>query len=254
MNKTEILGINFTPADKAEVYRNIEKLIFESCNARIFTPNAEILYRASKDEELTDLLNSADMLLPDGIGVILASRMIGSPLPCRITGIDTAEYVLQLAASKGLSVFLLGGAQGVAVKAKTALEKRIDGLCICGTHHGYFDLSGKGNEEVIKKIIDARPDILFVCLGFPRQEKWIAENTHRLPFLRLSMGLGGSLDVWSGNVRRAPKAVQRMGLEWLFRSLSSSKRMLRLPYVFLFAKKAVSDKFKKSRLLRSDLR
>ncbi|MBQ8850537.1 MAG: WecB/TagA/CpsF family glycosyltransferase [Clostridia bacterium] len=238
MNTIDILGVRFTPIDTKTAYEEIAELLSKQENARIFTPNAEILYKASRERELVDLLNSADMLLPDGVGTVLASRLSDKPLPCRITGIDTAEYVLSLAARSGLSVFLLGGERDVAEKAKGELERRIQGLRICGTHHGYFERSGKENEAVVKMIADAHPDVLFVCLGFPEQEKWIAKNTPSLPFLRLSMGLGGSFDVWSGKVRRAPEAVRRMGLEWLARSLGDMRRLRRLPYLFLFILKA----------------
>lgn len=253
MKTIDILGVRFTQSDKKDAYHEIEAMLSKKNNVRIFTPNAEILYKASRESELISLLNSADMLLPDGVGVVFASMLSGNRLPCRITGIDTAEYILELAANRRLSVFLLGGRVGIADNAKKKLEEKIPGLNICGTYHGYFDRSGKENEKVVKIISDTHPDILFVCLGFPAQEQWISENTAFIPTLRLSMGLGGSLDVWSENVHRAPKMIQKMGLEWLMRTFCDISRIRRLPYLFLFVTAVFKDKFKRNKQIMSRL-
>lgn len=193
----------------------------------IFTPNAEMVFRAARDPRLADLLNSGDLNTPDGIGVIWASKHMGYSLPERIAGIDLGEYAVSYCAERGYKVFLLGGADGVAERAAEKLVEKYPDLLVCGTHHGYFTHDSLENEEVIKTISQAAPDLLIVCLGFPRQESWIMANRYRLPYVKLMIALGGSLDVWSGHVRRAPAAIQRLRLEWLWRVLREPSRLPR---------------------------
>ena len=239
-----ILGIPFSVRDKETTLQAIDSLLNEKTNAKIFTPNPEILYRAKSTPSLNRALRTADILLPDGVGVILASRLTDTPLPCRITGIDTAEHILRVAADKGLSVYLLGGRVGVAERAADKLRKRFSGLRVAGSHHGYFSSEAE-RTAVAATIKEAAPDILFVCLGSPAQEEFIAEFTPRLPSLRLSMGLGGCLDIWSGDIQRAPKIMQRTGMEWLYRTVREPKRAKRLPYLAGFCCAAVHDRIKK---------
>jgi N-acetylglucosaminyldiphosphoundecaprenol N-acetyl-beta-D-mannosaminyltransferase len=191
---------------------------------KIFTPNTEMLLAAKKDCSLASLLNSAELLIPDGTGIKIASRILNSPIPERLSGIDLAEDLLSLAEHKGCSVYLLGGQKGVAEAAAKNLKCRLPSLNICGTHHGYFEKSGKENDLVLEEIRAAAPQILFVCFGFPMQERWICDNLSSLPSVRIALGLGGSLDVWSGNKKRAPKALQALGLEWLWRSALEPRR------------------------------
>ncbi len=242
VNVCTVLGVDFEIHTRDMAMRRIEDILSARGNARVFTPNAEILYRADKDDGLRELLNSADLCLPDGAGVVIASRFSPEPLPERICGIDTAEHILGYAATHGLSVFLLGGRQGVAEAAEAALKKRLPTLRICGTHHGYFDPDGQQNDALLQMIRQARPDILFVCLGFPAQERWIAKSTPSLPFLRLSMGLGGSLDIWSGRLRRSPAVFRRLGLEWLWRIICEPRRLCRLPFLLGFVFKVLTKK------------
>ena len=230
----DILGIKFHKRNKEQVYEYISRALDENTPLRIFTPNPEIVYRATKEPELRSLLSKADLLLPDGIGVVVASRLLGEPLPCRITGIDTAEFILSEAEDRGLSVYLLGGAEGVALQAADRLRASFPRLLISGTHHGYF-ASNEESAAVISDISEKRPDLLFVCLGFPAQERFILETTPEFPSVRLSVGLGGCFDVWSGNKKRAPRVMQVLGLEWLFRIASEPRRLLRVPYILGFS-------------------
>ena len=236
-NPIQILKIPFRPLTESQARKQILTLLKGQKSVRIFTPNPEILMKARKNDALRRALLRADLLLPDGVGVILASRLAGTPLPCRITGIDTAEWLLSVAEKEGLSVYLLGGKAGVAEAASQSLKKRFPALRVAGAHHGYFDKAptSKENREVVAKIQKASPDLLFVCFGCPAQEIWIEENTPALPSLRLSMGLGGCLDVWSGQKRRAPAVFRRTGTEWLFRALREPRRfgaLLRAPLFF----------------------
>ena len=225
-----ILGVSICSLPQKEIQKRIERRLLTGKSTAIFTPNAEMLPAAARDSSLRALLNTSDINIPDGIGIYLASLVSGSRLPERSTGIDTAEQILKIAEKQNLRVFLLGGKKGVAKKAALALKKHYPRLIICGTHHGYFDKnkSCKENISVIRIINQAKADILFVCFGFPLQERWIAENLPSLPSVRLAMGLGGSLDVWSGNIRRAPVLMRRCGLEWLWRAFREPKRAKRL--------------------------
>ena len=225
-----ILGVSVCSLPKKQLQRKIERRLLAEKSTAIFTPNAEMLSAAARDSSLCTLLNSSDINIPDGIGIYLAALVSGSRIPERSTGIDTAEQILKIAAKHSLRVFLLGGKDGVAHKAARALKKRYPKLIICGTHHGYFDKDKlcQENISVIRTINEAKADILFVCFGFPLQERWIAENLPSLPSVILAMGLGGSLDVWSGNIRRAPSLIQNIGLEWLWRAFREPKRAKRL--------------------------
>ena len=187
---------------------------------------------AQKDARFKEVLNSADLLLPDGIGVVIASRILGAPLSERITGIDTGEFILKLASARSIPVFLLGAKPGVAERAATEIKARYPNIKIAGTHHGYFNKSGAENDEIIRCIKNSGARILFVCFGAPIQEKWIFENKGCLKSIKLYIGLGGAFDVWSKDVRRAPQALQIIGLEWLWRIIKEPHRagfLLKIP-------------------------
>lgn len=195
----------------------------------IFTPNAVMLDACRRDASLASLLEHASLSVADGFGVLLAARRCGTPLCERVAGIELGEHLMARAAKEGLRVFLLGGGEGVANAAARSLRERYPGLCVCGTHWGYFDREGEENREVLARIRMARADILFVCLGFPLQERWICENLSHLAHLRTVAALGGALDVWSGSVKRAPRVLSRVGLEWAWRMAREPKRLRQLP-------------------------
>lgn len=201
----------------------------------VFTPNAVMLDACRKDQALSELLNRATLSLPDGAGVLSAAARKGFLLQERVPGIEFGEAILKEAAERGLRVFLLGGKEGVAQRAAQRLSLQYPSLQICGAHTGYFQKTGEENAEVLLRIQKARPHILFVCFGFPRQERWIDENLPALSSLSLVAGLGGSLDVWAGDVKRAPKIIQSCGLEWAWRMLREPKRLKNLPALFSFA-------------------
>ncbi len=241
-----LLGIPFLSMTKRESRARLARLCLGERAARVFTPNPEMLLLASEDEAFASLLRSADLLLPDGVGVLLGARLVGRRLPERLTGIDSAEWLLSFAQKHGLRVFLLGGREGIAEAARDALTARFPSLTVCGTHHGYFDKAKASpeNQALLSLLRETAPELLFVCFGAPAQERWIAENADAIPSLRLCMGLGGALDVWSGSVRRAPKIIQRCGLEWFWRALSEPKRFPRLLAIpkFLLAVRTRSRK------------
>jgi len=201
----------------------------------VTTPNAVMLSSCAKSPEQTALLNRATLSLADGMGVKWAARRQGTPICERIAGIDFGEALLERASEDGLRVFLLGGKEGVAARAAERLKTRYPTLCVCGCFWGYFG-DGKENDERLTSVLRAtRPDILFVCMGFPRQEEWIAAHLDRLSDIRVIAGLGGSLDVWSGSVKRAPRVISQMGLEWAWRIVHEpKKRLSQLPVLFRF--------------------
>ena len=230
MDKISLYGVKLKRMSKKCAEDTLCKALKSKGQTAVFTPNLQMISAAEKDGRLCKLLNSADILLPDGIGINILCKRKGLPPFERLTGIDTAYSLLRYAAAHGYRVFLLGGETKVAELASKRLRLQLPSLCVCGTHHGYFDKQKKSlqNQAVLRKIKQARPDILFVCFGFPTQEAWIKQNARDLPSVRIFMGLGGSLDVWSGKLHRAPKLVQRANLEWLWRCIRQPKRFLPL--------------------------
>lgn len=231
-DKISIFGVMFI-----RQYSEITQMLLKAeRTSYTFTPNSEILYMAYKDKNFKNILNSADFLLPDGSGIYLASKIIGTPFVSRTAGIDFGWDILRQSAKSKLKVYLLGGKEGVADLAAKKLTSEIEGLVICGTHHGYFNKckNSEENREIVKEIKKSEADVVFVCFGAPDQEKWIYENAASLSEVRLFAGLGGSLDVWSGNLKRAPKYIQKAGLEWLWRAISEPKRFKRIPRLFKF--------------------
>lgn len=230
MSKAVLYGIPLEPLTPRSALLRLCRYAEHGERKIVYTPNLQMLCRARHDSRLAELLRSADMLLPDGVGVSLLCKRNGLPDVGRVTGIDESHMLLQYAAHRGLSVFLLGGKTGVAELAQKRLCREIGGLRICGTHHGYFDKRKNSveNRAVVKKIRETAPDVVFVCFGFPTQEIWIKQNAPALPRVHLFMGLGGSLDVWSGKIKRAPVPFRAVGLEWLWRCAREPKRFASL--------------------------
>ena len=232
MEEIKLYGVKIDNVTKGEAVHRALRATGEPCV--VFTPNAVMLERARKDAALASLLNRASLSLPDGAGVLWAAKKMGTPLRERVTGIDFGSEILERAERSGLRVFLLGGAENVAERASENLRKKHPRLCICGTTWGCFHKTGEENARVISYIRACRPDVLFVCMGFPVQERWVMENLHYLTDIRVIACLGGSLDVWAGDLRRAPEWVSRTGMEWLWRMLHQPKRFAKLPEIVSF--------------------
>ena len=203
----------------------IENRLNSNKKTVIFTPNTQMISRSNKDPDLKVLLNSSTLNIPDGTGISIAARLKSRYHIKRTSGIDIAEKMMPIFAKKNYSLFFLGGRQGIADAASKRLKLKIPGLNIVGTHHGYFSKLGRDNDNVKQEINSLKPDILFVCLGFPLQEQWISDNIDSLNSVKLAIGLGGSLDVWSGKTVRAPKFMQKAGLEWLWRIILEPERI-----------------------------
>lgn len=194
------------------------------------TPNAIMLDACRRNPRHAALINQAHLSLPDGAGLLLTAKRAGMPLHEKVSGIDFGEALMAAATERGESVFLLGGKPGVAEVAAQQLCERYPRLQICGTYHGYFDKDGTDNLAILERIRRCRPVYLFVCFGFPLQEEWISRNFAALPdSLRVVAGLGGSLDVWAGNIRRAPHILSKIGLEWAWRMALEPRRLKDLP-------------------------
>ena len=205
----------------------------------VVTPNPELVDRARREEPFRQALNGADLVLPDGIGVVYAARLLGRRLKGRCPGIDFAGKLMEHMARTGLRLYLLGAKPGVAEAAAARLEIRYPGLTICGTHDGYF----QEDAPVVEEIRRAGADVVFVCLGAPKQEYWMVKNGPATG-ARLMAGLGGSLDVFAGVVERAPESWQRLGLEWLYRLTREPKRIGRMARLPLFLVSAVGERGK----------
>ena len=201
----------------------------------VTTPNALILEACRKNRALGELLCRFTLSLPDGAGVLRAAKQLGKPLPCRIAGIEFGEALLQRAAEDDLRVFFLGGREGVAVRAAARMRTLYPTLSVCGTRHGYGLEQQEASERLLLHLHQCRPDLLFVCLGFPLQEQWIAKHLSALSGIRVIAGLGGSLDVWAGDVARAPHRWQKLGLEWAWRMRKQPQRIKKLPSLLRFA-------------------
>lgn len=227
--KINLLGAGIDKLDLKQCADKVEEYINSGSPHFIVTLNPELLYRAQSSPELLDMVNRADLVTPDGVGIVWACRVKGEPVTERVTGIDLMIKLLERAGQKGWRVFFLGSEPGVAEDAARRTVERYPGLNVVGTHHGYF--SAADEPAIIKAIKSARPQLLFVALGAPRQEQWI-DKYKEIMGAPAAMGVGGSLDVLAGKVPRAPEWMCRFHLEWLGRLVqqpSRWKRMLVLP-------------------------
>jgi N-acetylglucosaminyldiphosphoundecaprenol N-acetyl-beta-D-mannosaminyltransferase len=186
--------------------------------------NPEQIMMARRKRDLLEWLESADLILPDGLGVVLAGRTLGIRISERVAGTDFMPRVARIALEHGLSLYLLGGGRGVAEQARERLMKDYPGIRIVGCHHGYS--SGQEEQELLEDVRAKKPAILLVCLGGYRQEKWIVENREGLG-VGVCFANGGALDFVSGRLKRAPWYMQKLGLEWLFRLLQEPWRWRR---------------------------
>lgn len=232
MEKTNILGVNVDKITYDEAVSSIMTMLNESGNHVVFTPNSEIILMAYKDENFCGILNSADLLMADGIGVVYASRIIGDPVPERVAGFDVACGVLDEIAKSGHRLFLFGGKPGVAETAAENLKAEYPLINIVGMRDGYFN--PEDNDSIIDEINKSGADLVFVCLGAPKQENWIFENHARLN-CHVMMGVGGTLDVLAGTAERAPEIWCDLGLEWLYRLIKQPSRFFRMMALPKFA-------------------
>lgn len=231
--KLNILGVSFDNLTLAQAVNRALELLDGQGSRYVVTPNPEIIRMAREDAALMQAIEGAALVLPDGVGVIKAAQILGTPLKEKLPGIDFAAALMEQMAQRGKRLFLLGAKPGVAELAAQQLQERYPGLVICGTHDGYF----QDDATVAAEISQAQADVAFVCLGAPRQERWM-QQWGQASGAKLLVGLGGSLDIFSGQSRRAPRWMQRCGLEWLYRLMREPwrlSRMMKIPGVLLWA-------------------
>ncbi len=223
--KIDVLGVWVDKVTMDGALERLMEFLEEDAPHAVYTPNSEILMRAYRDEKFRDVLNTAELITPDGIGVVYASKILKDPLSERVGGFDLASRLIEKVSDGSKSLYFFGGKPGVAETAKEKLCETYPNLCVVGTSDGYFD-EGK-EQRIIADIKEKNPDILFVCLGAPKQEEWILSHKAELG-VKVLMGIGGSLDVFAGVTERAPEGFQKMGLEWLYRLMKQPSRIGRM--------------------------
>ena len=232
--RIDVLGVGFDNLTMTEAVERGMELVRSPGPHYVVTPNPEIVEVCREDSGARAAVNGADLVLPDGIGVSKGAAMLGTPLKERTPGVEFATHLMDKLAEEGKSLYLLGAKPGVAEQAGAKLAAAHPGLRIAGTHDGYFKEDG----PVVAAIRQSGADVVFVCLGAPKQEKWMAKNGTATG-ARLLCGLGGSLDVFAGVVERAPKFWTDHGLEWFYRLCKEPRRigrMMKLPLFLIHVK------------------
>ena len=232
--RIDVLGVGFDNVTMDEAVSRAMDFLAEEGTHYVATPNPEIVEVCRENPAAREAVNGADLVLPDGIGVIKGAAMLGTPLRERVPGIEFAARLMARMAEEGRSLFLLGAKPGVAEEAARRLTVQYPGLRIAGTHDGYF----QDDAPVIEAIRRSGAEAVFVCLGAPKQELWMARNGAATG-ARLLCGLGGSLDIFAGNVERAPQFWREHGLEWLYRLCREPRRigrMMKLPLFLVHVK------------------
>lgn len=221
--KTEIMGVRFDNVTMSEALSFAADIIENDVPAYCVTPNSEIVYQAMHDADFCQLLNDASLVLPDGAGVLLGAKILKKPLKEKVAGIDFAANLLGILEKKGKTLYLLGSKPGIAELAAEKMHEKHPALKIVGMADGYY----QDEAPVIERINAVKPDVLFVCLGAPKQERFMKAHLDELK-VRFMIGLGGSLDGFAGTVKRAPKWMIRLQLEWLYRLIKEPKRFKRM--------------------------
>lgn len=237
--RVDVLGVGFDNITMDQAVAEGVRLMDTAGAHYAVTPNPEIVEVCREDEEARQAVCGADLVLADGIGIIYGAKMLGTPLKGRVTGIGFAQGLMGRMAENGKSLYLLGAKPGVAERAAEKLRGQYPGLRIAGTHDGYFQEDG----PVIEAIRESGADVVFVCLGAPKQEKWMQKNGGATG-AHLLVGLGGCLDVFSGEVKRAPEVFQKLGLEWLHRLATNPSRIGRMAKLPLFLVHVAGEKRK----------
>ena len=223
--RVNILGVAVDAVTMPEAVAAVEYYMDARAGVTVATANAEMIMRATKDAALRDVLAAAALVVPDGAGTVWAARHLGHAMPERVAGYDLVQELLRRAPAAHRRIYFFGAAPGVAEKAKAKAEQLYPGIKIVGVRDGFF--SADMNDAIISDIRTARPDLLLVALGVPKQEKWIHRHLAALG-VPVAIGVGGTLDVMAGVMKRAPRWMQRAKLEWLFRGMLQPKRARRL--------------------------
>ncbi len=217
-----VLNVKYNNIDSYSALKQIMEILHSKSKSDVFFLNYDCIYKAQLDEEYKNAINAATLVLSDGIGLSLLTRLYGGKMKDNCNGTDFCPFFITQASKKGYKIFFLGGQEGVAAKAAEYIRKKILNVRIVGTHCGYF----KDDNEVINKINNSQADVLFVGMGVPLQEKWILKNREKLN-PRLCLGVGALFDYLSGSVPRAPAIMRVLHMEWVWRILLEPKRMIK---------------------------
>ncbi len=220
-SRISILGVGVDAVTMQTAMQTIESFIEKKTPHIVVTADASGIVAAQHDQEWMDILTHADLVTPDSIGILWAAKKVGSPLQERVSGVDLVDEICRLSSEKGYRIYFLGAGPGIAELAASKMQLRHPGVNIVGTHDGFFAREDEPN--LVQRISELKPDILFTAMGIPKQEKFIAKHLYEIA-ASVNMGVGGSFDVWSGNVKRAPKMIQKLHLEWLWRTISNPKK------------------------------
>jgi N-acetylglucosaminyldiphosphoundecaprenol N-acetyl-beta-D-mannosaminyltransferase len=220
--RSVVLGCDVDRVDIREAMARCEGFIVSRSGAQHVSINAAKIVALRTDARLREIIRNCELVTADGMSIVWASRLLGDPLPGRVTGIDLMENLLELANERGFGVYILGARQEVLERAVSRIRKRYPRVRIAGSRNGYF--AEPDNAAIVDEIRNAQPDLLFVAISSPKKEYWLAEHRQTLavPF---AMGVGGSIDVWAGVTRRAPSWMQHSGLEWLYRLAQEPRRL-----------------------------
>lgn len=222
--RIEVLGVPVDCVDMQQALISIENMLKGECAQTIIAVNPEKIIKAQNDPFLLQRLKNAGLLIPDGIGVVIAARLLEGVKIKRVPGSELMPEICRLSAEKGYKVFLFGASPDVNLATSTKLKEQFPGISIVGCSHGFLD--DKEMPGLITNINDSNAEILFVALGSPRQEIWMDENLKHLN-VKVCQGVGGTFDVISGRVKRAPEVFRKIHLEWFYRLITQPKRLFR---------------------------
>lgn len=239
IEKVTIMEIDFINTTKVDFLQNhLSPRLIQQKKSFIVTANPEIVMKTREDADYKGIVQSADYVTPDGIGILMAAKYLKQPMHERISGYDLMLDLLDFAETEGLSYYFLGAEDNINKKAIMNIEKQYPNLTIAGNHHGFFDID---DVNVVEGVLETNPDIVFVALGLPRQEQWIANSMDRFN-KGLFIGVGGSFDVIAGEVKRAPDKWIKLNLEWLYRLLQQPFRSKRILKIFEFMLRVIFKK------------
>ena len=239
LNFVNIMGVRIHNVTMQEALDHLEGMLARGEKGYVVTPNAEIVYLGRKDEAARAVLNGAALSVPDGLGVVRAASVYGTPVKDKVAGVELAEKLLPILVEQNKSLYILGAKPGVAERAAKNLTEKYPGLRIAGVHDGYFKEDG----EVLPGIQGSGADVCFVCLGAPKQEYWMQKNL-AASGCSLMLGVGGSVDIYAGEAQRAPKIFIKLGLEWFYRLLREPRRIGRMMSLPKFLLLTMGDRIK----------
>ncbi|MCD5324100.1 MULTISPECIES: WecB/TagA/CpsF family glycosyltransferase [Pontibacillus] len=237
MKNEQYMGVEVSPLSYEEITQQLKTRVQRLEQSTIIAVNPEKIMKAQEDATLRDLINGSTFQIPDGVGVLLASRLSGGQVRSRVTGVDMMDHLLKLSAKEGYSVFFYGAKEEVVTKAIDNIQEKYPALKVAGHANGYV----QDQEALIQQIQESKADVMFIALGSPKQELWIRENKDRLP-VKVFQGVGGSFDVYAGHVKRAPAPFRKVGMEWFYRLATDPKRFKRQLALPKFLWKIVTKK------------